>query len=95
LRAFGLNGRKEFINETVFYISAPIICDILTTLGCEILYTNSHPALSVFSAEEMLCDSEEAAYKLGLKVKSRMEAGLTPCPAENLHVTARKVASRH
>jgi SAM-dependent methyltransferase len=92
LRAFSLNSRKEFINETVFYISAPIICDILKTLGCEILYTNKGPTDSFFSSEDMLCDSEKAAHALGLKVKSRLDAGLVASPAENLHVTARKFA---
>jgi ubiquinone/menaquinone biosynthesis C-methylase UbiE len=93
LSAFNLNNRKEFINETVFYISAPIICDILTTLGCEILYTNKSPEASFFSVEDMLCGSENAAYKLGLKVKSRLDAGLVASPAENLHVSARKLAA--
>jgi ubiquinone/menaquinone biosynthesis C-methylase UbiE len=92
LNAFNLNSRKEFINETVFYISAPLICDILTTLGCEILYTNKGPTDSFFSGEDMLCDSEKAAHALGLKVKSRLDAGLVASPAENLHVTARKFA---
>jgi len=92
LRAFGLAGRKQFINETVFYISAPIICDILKTLKCEILYSNQTVGASFFEQNEIFCDSEESAYRLGLSIKSRIDAGLNPSPAENLHVTARKCA---
>jgi ubiquinone/menaquinone biosynthesis C-methylase UbiE len=92
LSAFHLNERQQFINETVFYISAPIICDILRTLHCEILYSNRAPDHPFFTREEMLCDSEQAAYSLGLAVKSRLDAGLAPSPAENLHVTARKLS---
>ena len=90
LEVFGLEGRTSFINDTVVYVTAPVITSVLAALGCEILYVNQiDSARAIPGAVDIA--SEADARRVALEVKAlRERSGIAP-PSENLHVVARRV----
>lgn len=86
LDGLGLSGHENFITNYVVYISAPMIVDILTTLGMEIVYANSKPKRYPL-LDGIYVTSDEEARQLGERVRS---GGKIDSPAENLTIFARK-----
>jgi SAM-dependent methyltransferase len=87
LEGLGLADQASFITNAVVYISAPAICDILTTLGMEILYATDLPAPKGDVAREGLYVTTPAqARALGQKMRGQS----LPSPVENLQIFARK-----
>lgn len=85
LEGLGLSERTDFIANFVVYISAPVICDILTTLGMQIIYANPRPARSPIR-EGLYVTSPDEARALGIKLRDMPTEG----PHENLTIFARK-----
>lgn len=81
----GIPERTEFLTKYVVYISAPVVCDILTTLGMEIVYVGDVEARSPVPGG-LYVTSEDEARELGRTVR----ASGTPGPAAHLKVFARK-----
>jgi len=84
----GIPEQAEFLTEQVVYTSAPMIADILTTLGMSIVYANctanGDPELT---AESLDVTTVEEARALGKKVAARRP---WKSPAENLTLFAVK-----
>jgi SAM-dependent methyltransferase len=90
LEVFGLEERAEFINDTVVYVTAPTVTSVLQTLGCEILHQNTaDPSREIPAAADIASDDD--ARQVAREVKARLDRGLVPPPAENLHVVGRRV----
>jgi SAM-dependent methyltransferase len=92
LEVFGLEHRTDFINQTVVYVTAPMITSVIGSLGCEILYASEHdPARQVSGATDIA--SDEDARRVAREVKRQVDSGLVSPPKENLHVVARRRAA--
>lgn len=89
LEGLGLSHHAEFITKYVVYISAPIIADILTTLGMEVVYAGPKPDRNLLR-EGLYVTNEAEARALGAKIKL---LGNYESPRENLTIYARKLAS--
>ena len=85
LDELGISGQDEFLVKYVTYISAPVVVDILRTLGAKIFYRSGRPAAP--AVEGLYVTSEEEARALGRKVRE-MQFGAGP--EENLTVVVRK-----
>jgi SAM-dependent methyltransferase len=91
LEVFGLESRTSFINDTVVYITAPVITSVLQALGCEILYMSQvDPTRAIPGAVDIA--SEEDARNVAREIRARQMRGEVSPPAENLHVLARRVS---
>ena len=86
LEGLGLAKHADFVTSAVVYISAPVIADILTTLGMEVVYQNAAPDRDPMLAGLYVTNDAEAR-KLGEAVKK-----IAPyeSPKENLTIFARK-----
>ena len=89
LEGLGMAQRAEFISSYVVYVSAPQICDILTTLGMKIVYANASPKRDTLP-DGIYIASEQDAVDFGKRVKQLMESGAFSSPSENLCVFATK-----
>lgn len=85
LEGLGKPEHADFVANLVVYISAPVISDILTTLGMEIVYTNGSPSRPAIP-DGLYITNDSEARALGLKMRN---AAMTS-PKENLTVIARK-----
>lgn len=85
LDGLGKAEQSEFITTCVVYISAPVLVDILTTFGMEILYVNAAPERPAIP-EALYVTSDAEARALGRKMRDSQ----IPSPAENLNIVARK-----
>lgn len=84
----GMPDQAEFLTEQVVYISAPIIIDILTTLGMQIVYANSNPKRDpALITESLNITKAEEARALGRKVAAGRP---WESPIENLTIFAVK-----
>lgn len=90
LEAFNLESRYEYIANHVVYITAPIVSDILTALGCEILYCSREPSHRIASCVNTFCANDDEAFRLGKTLRDMFERGDLSPPLENLHVIAIK-----
>jgi len=88
LEGLGKPRHSEFVTHYVVYISAPVICDILTTLGLEVLYSNAAPERPAIP-EGLYVTTDDEARALGRKMRDRDISGAR----ENLTVYARKPVS--
>lgn len=83
----GIPDRADFLTNHVVYISAPIIVDILETLGMRIIYANAGPSQVASSLEEgVYVTTDDEAFSLGRKIA----LGKGSAPAENLTIFAVK-----
>jgi hypothetical protein len=90
LEVFGLGHRAEFIDNTVFYITAPAITSVLESLGCEVLRENTiDPHRGVPGAIDIA--SEGDARRVAREVKARLDRKDVQSPTENLFVLARRL----
>jgi SAM-dependent methyltransferase len=89
LEGLGLGECSAFLINAVVYISAPVICDILTTLGMQIIYANT-PSGRDQLREGIYVTSEAEARALGARVRAMQIATPIDSPTENLRVFARK-----
>jgi SAM-dependent methyltransferase len=90
LDVFGMGDRADFINETVFYITAPTISSVLESLGCEVLHENTiDPRRAIPGGIDIA--SEDDARRVAREVKSRIDRGEVSPPTENLSVVARRL----
>ncbi len=87
LDGLGLPEHAEFVTNSVVYISAPAITDILTTLGMEIVYQNEGPAKEYRLLAGIYVTNEREARELGETVRAaaRLKALRSP------FVSARKI----
>ncbi|MBS3648682.1 class I SAM-dependent methyltransferase [Pseudaminobacter sp. 19-2017] len=86
LEGLGLPQHAEFVSQSVVYVSAPLVADILSTLGMEV--TEFIPAQTPKSLHEGVYVTNDAeARALGSAVRNR--APFTS-PAENMGIWARK-----
>jgi ubiquinone/menaquinone biosynthesis C-methylase UbiE len=90
LAEFGKEDRAGFIEDYVVYITAPIIADVLATLGLEVL--RAEPRAGRNALEGVHIRSEEDARQVARLNRDRMEKGLLRGPEQNLCVIARKRA---
>ena len=88
LAEFGKEDRTDFINGTVVYTTAPIIADVLGTLGCEVL--RAEPAAGRNALEGIHIRTEEEARQVARLNRDRLEKGVLKSPEQNLCVIARK-----
>lgn len=88
LDEFGLEDRAEFINETCFYVTAPMIASALEAFGLEVVGQNVPPP-PVFpeTVDIMTNDDARAAARIA---KARLAAGIWTAPAQNLEIYAVK-----
>lgn len=90
LDGLGLAERSDFLINAVVYISAPVICDILTTLGMQIIYANG-PSQRDQLRDGLYVTSNAEAHALGAKVRARQIENPVESPTENLSLFARKI----
>jgi SAM-dependent methyltransferase len=90
LDVFGLAERADFINDTVFYITAPMITSVLSALGCDVLHENTVDLRRAVPGAADI-SSDDDARRVAREVKARMDSGEISSPTENLHVLARRV----
>jgi ubiquinone/menaquinone biosynthesis C-methylase UbiE len=88
LAEFGQEERTGFIEGSVVYITAPIIADVLATLGFEIL--RAEPRIGRQALEGVHICSEEDARQVARLNRDRMQKGVLKSPEQNLCVIARK-----
>lgn len=88
LDGLGMPQHADFITKYVVYISAPAICDMLTTLGMEILYSNAGGDAAPVP-NGLYVTNEDEARALGVSMRDAGRAS----PKENLTVIARKTAA--
>ena len=88
LEGLGKPQHADFVTRLVVYVSAPQICDILTTLGLEILYASAAPDRPAIP-DGLYVTTEDEARALGVAQRDSPVAS----PAENLIVFARKPAA--
>ncbi len=90
LDVFGLGDRADFIEKTVFYITAPAITSVLESLGCEVLAENTiDPSRTIPGAIDIA--SEDDARRVAREVRSRVDRNQVTPPAETLLVIARRL----
>jgi SAM-dependent methyltransferase len=90
LDVFGMGDRADFINKTVFYITAPTITSVLESLGCEVLHENTvDPRRAIPGAIDIA--SEDDARRVAREVMARVDRREVSPPTENLSVVARRL----
>ncbi|SPJ31338.1 class I SAM-dependent methyltransferase [Falsiruegeria mediterranea] len=85
LEGLGKTDHADFVTNLVVYISAPIIQEILTTLGLEVVYASAAPVRPAIP-EGLYVTNDQEARALGMKMRNIAISG----PQENLTIIARK-----
>ena len=90
LQEFGLEDRAEFINETCFYVTGPMIASALEAFGFDVIEQNSPPPAPFPETVDIMTDEDaRAAARIA---KARLESGAWTPPTQNLEIYAVKRA---
>jgi ubiquinone/menaquinone biosynthesis C-methylase UbiE len=86
LQGLGIPQHGDFVTKYVVYISTPAVCDMLTTLGMEIVYSNAGGGVDPVP-NGLYVTNDAEARALGEAMRDSGRAS----PRENMTVIARKI----
>ena len=84
----GLGDRTDFINQSCFYVTGPMIASALEAFGLEITAQNVPPPPVFPEGVDIM--TEEDARQAARIARSRFEAGTWTAPVQNLEIFAIK-----